>query len=410
MNLRCLHVCATVLLLPLPTAVHARDYAFDGTITRAVLENYLSRSITMLDLLTGHGNPEDNIRMLKNIGAKFAGRTIYLWGHESQLPTRLAAARQNAPKIHAADPQMILQACVFEIVSKDVDKLSVPAWAFEAFGQSPEQRNFRYDAMLYASGRGHNHWGQGSSIPDISQQETKLWFYFLAASYIDVGCEAIHFGQVEIMDGNDPDHRHWWELLCKVREYAARHARHHLVLCDAHVPSGGLLYGDHLLLDFHSFPLRIVEVPERPQEGVLKMGAMDSIYGRSKGGVVPSGWRCEHLPYLVELDNWDVSNRPGQPNVGGCWVWGYDEISWFAHQNEAYRNQWLGYAWNWVREHDRNGFFQMPGSRVLHAPVGDQHWYYANTHSETVPQGFSQEETIKAIWSGSMNNEPAQQP
>jgi hypothetical protein len=104
-----------------------------------------------------------------------------------------------------------------------------------------------------------------------------------------------------------------------------------------------LLYGDHLLLDFHSFPLRIVEVPERPQEGVLKMGAMDSIYGRSKGGVVPSGWRGEHLPYLVELDNWDVSDRPGQPNVGGCWVWGYDEISWFAHQNEAYRNQWLGY-------------------------------------------------------------------
>ncbi len=81
MNLRCLLVCVTVLLRPLPSAVHASDYEFDGTINRAVLENYLSRSITMLDLLTGHGNPEDNIRMLKNIGAKFAGRTIYLWGH-----------------------------------------------------------------------------------------------------------------------------------------------------------------------------------------------------------------------------------------------------------------------------------------------------------------------------------------
>jgi hypothetical protein len=344
--------------------------------------------------------------MLKNVGVKFAGRTIYLWGGESQLPTRLAAARQNAPKLHAADPQMILQACVFEIVSKDVDKLPIPAWVFEAFGRSPEQRHFRYEAMRYPSGRGHNHWGQGSSIPDISQQETKLWFYFLAASYIDVGCEAIHFGQAEIMDGNDPDHRHWSELLNKVRKYAAGHARRHWVLCDAHVPSGGLLHGDRLLLDFHSFPLRIVEVPERPQEGVLKMGAMDSIYGRSKGGLAPSGWQCEHLPYLVELDNWDVSDRPGQPNVGGCWVWGYDEISWFAHQDEAYRNQWLRYAWNWVREHDRNGFFQMPGSRVLHAPVGGQHWYYANTRSEAVPQGFGQEETIKTIWSGSVNKEP----
>jgi glycerophosphoryl diester phosphodiesterase len=395
-----------VLLVPLPSTAPGRDYEFDGKISRRVLENYLSRSITMLDLLTGHGNVKDNTRMLHNIGAKFAGRTIYLWGGESQLPTRLAAAQQHAPKIHAVDPQMILQACVFEIVSEDVDKLPVPGWAFEAFGQSPEPRKFRYEAMLYPSGRGHNHWRKGSSIPDISQNETKLWFYFLAASYIDAGCEAIHFGQAEIMDGNDPDHRHWRELLSKVRGYAARHARRRWVLCDAHVPSGGLLCGDRLLFDFHSFPLRIVEVPERPQEGLLKMGAFDSIYGRSKGGVAPSGWQCEHLPYLVELDNWGVSDRPGQPHVGGCWVWGYDEISWFAHQDEAYRNQWLGYAWDWVREHDPHGYFQMPGSRILHSPVNGQHWYYANTRSEPVPQGFSQEQTIKAIWAGDKKTLP----
>ena len=175
----------------------------------------------MLDLLTGHDDVDDSIRMIRNTGAKFAGRTIYLWGHESQLSKRLAAARQNAPKVHAADPDMILQACVFEIVSKDVEKLPIPAWAFEAFDVTPKQRNFRYEATLYPGGRGHNHWRPGSSIPDISQPETKLWFYFLAASYIDVGCEAVHFGQAEIMDGNDPAHRHWWKVLQKVREYAA---------------------------------------------------------------------------------------------------------------------------------------------------------------------------------------------
>jgi hypothetical protein len=390
---------AVAVFVLLPVAAQARDFEFDGAISRPVLENYLSRSITMLDLLTGHGDLDDNIRMLKNAGAKFAGRTIYLWGSESRLPKRLAAARQNAPKVHTADPEMILQACVFEIVSKDVEKLSVPAWVFEAFGEPPQERNFRYEAMLYPRGRGHNHWRPGSSIPDISQTETKLWFYFLAVSYIDVGCEAIHFGQAEIMDGNDPEHRHWWELLEKVREHAARHARRHTVICDAHVPSGGMRYGDRLLFDFHSFPLRIVEVPDRPKQGVLKMSAFDSIYGRSIGGVAPSGWRCEHLPYLVEIDNWGVSGQPGKPHAGSCWVWGYDEISWFAHQDEAYRNQWLRYAWDWVREHDHNGFLQMPGSRILHAPVDGHGWYYANTRSVAVPRGFNQEETIKAIWS-----------
>jgi hypothetical protein len=320
-NPRLLLLAFFVFVLVSPEA-HARDYKFDGKVSRPVLENYLSRSITMLDLLTGKGDVDDNIRMLRNTGAKFAGRSIYLWGGERQLPAKLAAARQNARKTHTADPEMILQACVFEIVSKDVEKLPVPAWAFEAFGQSPEQRNFRYEAMLYPNGRGRDHWQNGASIPDISQQEAKLWFYFLAASYIDVGCEAIHFGQTEIMDGNDSDHRHWWELLQKVRLYAVRHARRHWVLCDAHVPSGGMLHGERLLFDFHSFPLRIVEVPDRPQEGVLKMGAFDSIYGRSVGGIAPSGWRCEHLPYLVELDNWGVSNRPGPASrmsvAAGC--------------------------------------------------------------------------------------------
>ena len=33
MNLRRLLVFATVLLLPLPPVIHARDYEFDGTIT-----------------------------------------------------------------------------------------------------------------------------------------------------------------------------------------------------------------------------------------------------------------------------------------------------------------------------------------------------------------------------------------
>src|SRR5690606_39745108 len=91
---------------------------------------------------------------------------------------------------------------------------------------------------------------------------------------------------------------------------------------------------------------------------------MDVIYKLSKGVVTPSGWECAHLPYLVEVDNYGISPKPGVP--GQEWfVWGYDEISWFALQPENYRNQWLQYAWNWVREHDPNGYLQMPGSRVV---------------------------------------------
>ena len=117
-----------------------------------------------------------------------------------------------------------------------------------------------------------------------------------------------------------------------------------MVICDSHVPSGGLVRDGRLLMDFHSFPLRIKEVPDRPQEAILQVGFSDSIYGRSKGGLTVSGWKCEHLPYLVEIDNWGASGHPGQARQGGIWVWGYDEITWFAHQPGGYRADWLGYA------------------------------------------------------------------
>jgi len=372
-------------------------YYFDRTISREVLENYLSRSITMEGLLNGRGDLDDNIRMLKSIGAKFVGRSICLWGGEANLLSNFDRARRQMPKVREADPDMILQACVFEIVSTQVEQVPVPNWAFVALGQPVEERNFRYADMLFPEGHRRN-WGPNASVPDVSRPETKLWFYFLAASYIDLGFEAIHFGQVELMGHNDPDLANWSQVLTLVRSYAAQHARRHMVLCDGHVPSGGLLRDGRLLLDFHSFPLRIMETPDHPQEAILKVGFSDGIYGRSKGGMTFSGWQCEHLPYLVELDNFGASRQPGQAKAGGIWVWGYDEITWFAHQSKAYRSQWLHYAWDWLRQTDPNGHLEMPGSRTLRSPLDDMRWYYANTPSPSVPAGLGDEEAIRAIW------------
>jgi len=128
------------------------------------------------------------------------------------------------------------------------------------------------------------------------------------------------------------------------------------------------------------------------------VGFSDGIYGRSKGGTTFSGWKCEHLPYLVEIDNWGVSRQPGQARAGGIWIWGYDEITWFAHQSQKYRSDWLRYAWDWVRRTDANGHLEMPGSRTMVSPLDRQRWYYANKPSPAVPEGLGDEEAIRAIW------------
>jgi hypothetical protein len=256
-----------------------------------------------------------------------------------------------------------------------------------------------------------------------TRSEAQLWFYFLAGAYIGMGVEALHFGQIMLIGRNDPELTTWWDLLSRVRAFARENARRHFVLCDAHVSSGvgcyglpddaslapgGYRVGEHLLLDFHALPLRIKEISTQPRQAELAVGHLDALYGRSIGGITPSGWACEALPFLVEFDNWGSSGHGGE-SVGGkigeiqgindrYWIWGWDEICWFAHQSESERSQWLGYAWQWLKEHDPNAFLAMPGMRGLADPVGDVSEYRANTRGPACPQGFSQEETIRAIW------------
>ena len=253
--------------------------------------------------------------------------------------------------------------------------------------------------MLYPNGRFKDHWRAGQSVPDVSRPETKLWFYFLAASFIDVGFEAIHFGQTELMNHNDRSLDHYSQVLALIRSYAAKHARRHMVLCDSHVPSGGLVRDGQLLMDFHSFPLRIMEVPGQaagsdPEGGLFRrhlrpeQGRHDVQRLEVRAPALPGGDR-------------QLGRQPAaraRREAGGIWIWGYDEITWFAHQSQPYRGDWLRYAWDWVRRTDPNGYLQMPGSRTLRSPLDSKRWYYANNPSPAVPNGFGDEEAIRAIW------------
>jgi hypothetical protein len=144
--------------------------------------------------------------------------------------------------------------------------------------------------------------------------------------------------------------------------------------------------------------MRIKETPDKPMEAVLEVNHLDSLYKKSKGCITPSGWKCESLPYLVEFDNFGRSRSRNVADTNSIFVWGWDEISWFSLQDEAYRNQWLKYAHQWIRESDPNGHLQMPVSRMISCPNESKGSYRANTKSATCPIGYSQEETIKSIW------------
>lgn len=383
------------------------DYRFNRLISRRTLESYLSRAVSHAGLCAC--SPEaaathfdDDLRMLVHIGAKFVGRAAYAWVPPDVDEAHFREARERADRVHKADPEIILEAAIFEAVYEKVGAIPVPDWVFAEFRQPASRRGFRYSAMLYPGGKFHDHWTKGASVPDMSQLETRMWFFYRACRYIDSGFEALHLGQVHLMNQNDPDDSFWLDILTRTRRYAALHGRRRMALCTAHT-DGIVLTGGRLLFDYHAWPLRPREMRGQPERVELAVWS-DSIVGHSEGGIAPSGWQCDSLPYLVEFDNFGSSGKGHQPRIGGPWVWGFDEIGWFAHQSEADRNAFLRAAQAWLLVADPNGHLQMPTRRNLAEPVVSNKvetlMYCANRPSPACPEGFNQEEVIRGLWGG----------
>jgi len=74
----------------------------------------------------------------------------------------------------AADPDMVLEACIFEIVGQRVSQIPIPDWVFTAFGQPVTNRNFIYQNMIYPTNMRRSM--GGGQVPDESQLETRMCF------------------------------------------------------------------------------------------------------------------------------------------------------------------------------------------------------------------------------------------
>ena len=343
------------------------DFHFDGSISREVLNNYLSHAVTHTGLGMDNFAPtrtfEDDLRMLKNEGAKFIGRASFVW-EETKEDEHFALSRERASRAHEVDPDFILQACIFECITRSfIDSVPVPAWVFEAFGLPAQERCFSYEKMLNPSGLYVNHWHKDCSVQDITQLESRMWLYYRARSYIDAGFEGIHFGQVHLIGAADTGFRYWKEMLTMIREYAKKHARRHYVLCDAH--THGIEVDGEMLFDYNAWPIRMKEDIENPMSVHLEVGYYDSIFGKSRGGKSPSGWTAESMPFIVEFDNFGRSRFRGEPRHDSHFAWGYDEITWLSLQTAEYRHQFLRYIWQWVNERYPEGWVQMPSRRLI---------------------------------------------
>ena len=170
---------AVLLLLFLSTATCTLP-------TLIELESILDRAISMTGSFLDEGGPfspgfDDNLLVLTEVQARYVGRAAYLWGGESRFASDLQKFQQHVKTAKAAIPDIVVEACVFEIVTVQVNSLSVPADVFDAFDLPRANRTFNYSAMLFPDGSFVNQWGENASVPDWTQTETKLWVYFAAS-------------------------------------------------------------------------------------------------------------------------------------------------------------------------------------------------------------------------------------
>ncbi|MCQ6559348.1 pullulanase X25 domain-containing protein [Paenibacillus mendelii] len=378
---------------------------FNGTISRDALESYLCRAVTAAGLVNSD-TLDDDLRMIRNIGAKFLGRASGVWDLEPNDDVHFQNSRALAERVHDVDPDIILQTCIFEAVFIGVEDIEVPAWVFKAFQLPVEHRTFCYTDMLFETKPQGFVWDENGGIPNINKQETQLWFFYRAARYIDAGFEAIHMGQIHLYSADDIGFKKTIALFQKIRDYARDHARRGIVLLDAH--THGVNINGRLLFDFHSMPYSRMPILDKPGD---KLALVQE--GFSEGGITPSGWSCDALPMLMELDNWGgkfFSESDCIPNERRAWMewWGYDQIAWFASQDEESRDQFLEYAFKWTAVSNVHAYLQMPirrglGSCQVSMPArgegkASSNCYQANHASDGCPLGFGQEETIKLLW------------
>lgn len=403
------------------TIADSRSFTFSGSMSQKVLRSYCAHAVTLSGFcaegLAADDKFDEDLRMIRSIGAKFIGRAAYYsWSgvlSQKQVEEHFSLAKSRAAAAHKADSELILQAGVFEIAYKTtVNGIAIPAYVFEAFGLPAVKRNFCFDDMIWESGQyaySKKHWGNlESCVPNITKLETQMYFYWQITRYIDAGFESVHLGQAGMMADHNADNYSGWDRVTMLaRSYAKSHARRGVVLFDCHVSLGEQLkIGDRLIMDI--FAAGIVPNETKAEDGALKCEVLHykknaiSWLGRAPGGKHPLGFTCDRQYTILEFDNYGGNGKPGVATPYAFYNWGYDDVTWFALQPEWYRNQFLAETQQYLAtDADVVGaggeqicFIQFSLRRVLTADVKRIYYQTAGTDLERMMAAAEGERSV----------------
>ncbi|WP_118974483.1 hypothetical protein [Taibaiella koreensis] len=375
------------------------------------------------------------IKAMTGLKASIILRAVNTWGRDDVLRPGTAFYRgmqQLVIDINAAyDCQglqrPVIQGTILEHIEKGVNVVPIPVaiimacrnekgfekkYYLDAGGNARTDLHFDFDRI-----RNKKRKLPLADCPDITRIEARMWFYYLARMYIDMGYKSIHMGQLNEWGRLDqPRYKHTATVLAAIRAYAR--SRHTFVLLTQENFRALKYPGtDTFMFDYDSRALRIREVtgPEvcgdfncntvpvdylshTPCAGEGFPAVIDSCVlcaqGNSGGYQPVYGTYTPFQPYNTYFD-FGPGNHPDTGKASsGCdpnpqWgTWGWDDTKWFAQKIGApCRAFWISDAIGRLRQyHNGFGFMTAPGLLLIPMPEnGDR---YLSGHNPTAGASY----------------------
>jgi hypothetical protein len=380
---------------------------FNGTMSREVLHNYLEHGMQTQGLIdefriqnTGGNvtppsllNYNADVNMLADLDVRLIGRVGGLWGWERRINGDPNATSPNSPTQYFNDLDLVVkkinlayaakghikpicEAAIFEIVTVGLQDgqpfgtIEIPNDIATEFGynkQGPDGKYFDYEKIknqtLPFGNSPYECW------VDINRIQAQMWYYYLATNYIDAGIECLSFNQTNTTGINDPTGQIFFDLVTKIKTYAASKNRGVVLTAGDPKKKAGT---EELVFDFQRFPIRMRNVannwgdPYRGGPTVIDYEAStlcnDGIVYRQKfPGKTRFGWHTEDIYKVVEIDNANSGYYTGLSLP--CGLWGFDEITWFTRQPEDYQCHWMKYLYYKIKCLDENVSLEMMARR-----------------------------------------------
>jgi len=341
-------------------------YTFNGDISQQILINYLSKAVEWMppvvdgtmDKYVSRVGFDQFYQETAGVGAKFILSAENTWRNESIYQSDISNLQSTIDQTHIRDPDIIFNVFLAERVNRSyVNVIPIPAYVFQAFGLPVQTRNFNYSAMFGNNWPYVNEWGMDSSVPDITQAETQMWYYYYATQYINVGFESVWLGQVYLTATYDTGYTATNSLVEKIHEYGKAHARRGVVLVISH-QLGDVTYQGKQIFDFSFYPTQFMLDQSGKMTASLPMAQyVDCDHYPDLCKFYQNHPLNQTIPLLLMLDNGGPSNDLYVPQLNG-----YDPITYFATRTASERHDFLSRAYNGVMQQTSLARFALPSS------------------------------------------------